>query len=213
MIPMQPVLRVGLTGGIGSGKSTACNIFTNIGVPVIDADEIARQLTGPAQPVLRLIAETFGAKVLTESGELNRAYLRNLVFNDDTARTKLENILHPLVYKEIECRIRLLDYPYCIISIPLLIEKHAQNKVDRVLVIDTTEENQIVRASQRDHTDIKNIMLIMQTQATRAHRLADADDIIHNDGDLISLRRQIGILHAAYNKMASDKQDLVTPVN
>ena len=213
MILMQPVLRVGLTGGIGSGKSTVCNLFKNIGVPVIDADEIARQLTEPAQPALQLIVDAFGANVLTGSGELNRAYLRKLVFHDDAARTMLEHILHPLIYKEIERSIRLLDHPYCIVCIPLLIERNVHGKVDRVLVIDAPEEQQIVRACKRDHTDRINILRIMQTQATRAMRLADADDIIHNDGDMISLRKQVLILHAAYNKMALDKQGQDTPDN
>ena len=203
---MQPVLRVGLTGGIGSGKSTVCRIFSNIDVPVIDADEIARELTSPAQPALQLIIEAFGARVLTDSKELNRPYLRDLIFNDVTARTKLENILHPLIYKEIESRIKLLDHPYCIICIPLLIEKHARDKVDRVLVIDAPEEKQILRACKRDLVDRKDILRIMQTQTTRARRLAEADDIIHNDGDMTSLHRQIIKLHATYNKMAEDKQ-------
>ena len=203
---MQPVLRVGLTGGIGSGKSTVCRIFSNIDVPVIDADEIARELTSPAQPALQLIIEAFGARVLTDSKELNRPYLRELIFNDVTARTKLENILHPLIYKEIESRIKLLDHPYCIICIPLLIEKHARDKVDRVLVIDAPEEQQILRACKRDLVDRKDILRIMQTQTTRARRLAEADDIIHNDGDMTSLHRQIIKLHATYNKMAEDKQ-------
>jgi len=211
VIPMQPGLRVGLTGGIGSGKSTVCRIFTEIGVPVIDADEIAHQLTRAAQPALQLIVEAFGANVLTDSGELNRAYLRNLVFNDDAARTRLENILHPLVYKEIESRIRELNYPYCIICIPLLIEKQAHDKVDRVLVIDAPEEQQILRACKRDHTDRINIMRIMQTQTTRAKRLAEADDIIHNDGDITSLQRQVTMLHNAYKKRAADKQNTDMP--
>jgi dephospho-CoA kinase len=210
---MQPVLRVGLTGGIGSGKSTVCRIFTDLGVPVIDADEIARQLTGPDQPALRLIAEAFGANALTASGELNRGYLRSMVFNDDTARTRLEDILHPLIYKEIERRIKLLDHPYCIICIPLLIEKHPQNKVDRVLVIDAPEEQQILRACKRDHTDRINIIRIMRAQTTRANRLAEADDIIHNDGDMASLQSQIIMLHSAYNKIASGRNSLDTPGN
>lgn len=209
---MQPVLRVGLTGGIGSGKSTVCRMFTEIGVPVIDADEIAHQLTRAAQPALRLIVEAFGPKVIT-GGELNRAYLRNLVVNDDSAKTKLENILHPLIYREIESRTSLLDHPYCIICIPLLIEKHARDKVDRVLVVDAPEEQQILRACKRDHTDRNNIMKIMQIQTTRARRLAEADDIIHNDGDMASLQRQVITLNAAYNKMAADKQVLDTSDN
>ena len=188
-------------------------MFTDMDVPVIDADEVARQLTGPDQPALRLIAEAFGASSLTASGELNREYLRSLVFNDDTARTRLENILHPLIYKEIKSRTRLLDHPYCIICIPLLIEKHAQDKVDRVLVIDAPEEQQILRACKRDHTDRINIMRIMQAQTTRANRLAEADDIIHNDGDMASLQRQVIVLHSAYNKMASGRSGLDTPGN
>jgi len=213
MITMQPELRIGLTGGIGSGKSTVCNLFANIGVPVIDADEIAHELAGPGQPALRLITEAFGANVLTGTGELNRTYLRNLVFNDDAARARLENILHPLVYKEIEMKTKLLDCPYCIISIPLLIEKNAQDKVDRVLVIDATEEQQIFRACKRDHTEINNIKSVIQAQTTRARRLVAADDIIHNDGDMASLQRQVIKLHASYNNMATDKRVLNTPVS
>ena len=210
---MQPVLRVGLTGGIGSGKSTVCRLFSAIGVPVIDADEIAHQLTGSAQPALNLIVKAFGAHVLTESEDLNRAYLGDLVFNDETARKKLEHILHPLIFKEIESRIKSLDHPYCIICIPLLIEIHAQDKVDRVLVIDATEEQQILRACERDHTDRKNILRIMRTQATRARRLAEADDIIHNDSDLASLQRQIYKLNAAYNKVVETRQGPRSPGN
>lgn len=203
---MRPVLRVGLTGGIGSGKSTVCRLFSDIGVPVIDADEIAHQLTGPGQPAQRLIAGAFGPRVLTDTDELNRLYLRDLVFSDQTARNKLENILHPLIFGEIDRRIKLLDHPYCIICIPLLIEKHAQNKVDRVLVIDTPEEQQFLRACERDNTDRKNILKIMQTQTTRARRLAEADDIIHNDSDLGSLKMQVITLHETYNKISRDRK-------
>jgi len=210
---MQPVLRVGLTGGIGSGKSTVCRLFADIGVPVIDADEIAHHLTGRDQPALQLIVKAFGANVLTDSEELNRAYLRDLVFTNVSARTRLENILHPLIYEEIERKISLLNHPYCIICIPLLIENQAQDKVDRVLVIDTPEEQQILRACERDQTDKKDILRIMQTQTTRAMRLAEADDIIHNDGDMSSLQMQVIMLDTAYNKMASEKNRRDIPGN
>jgi len=199
---MPPVLRVGLTGGIGSGKSTVCNLFAGMGVPVIDADEIAHHLTAPGQPALQQILETFGTDMFTTSGDLDRSRLRNLIFNDEIARTRLENILHPLIYAEIDTRVGLLNHPYCIISIPLLIEKHMTEKVDRILVIDISEKLQISRAVNRDHTDRENIIRIMRTQCTRANRLAVADDIIHNDGDLVLLQKQVYTLNEYYIKIA-----------
>ena len=207
----HPVLRVGLTGGIGSGKSTVCKIFADVDVPVIDADEIARHLTRRGQPVLQFILKAFGPDVLTASGDLDRAHLRNLIFNDDIARDTLENIMHPLIYREIDLWVKALNYPYCIVCIPLLIEKGAREKVDRVLVIDAPEEQQILRTVIREHTDRDNIIRIMRTQTTRANRLAAADDIIHNDGDLMSLQKQVFILHEYYNKIASESSALTRP--
>lgn len=210
---MHPVLRVGLTGGIGSGKSTVCKLFTELGVPVIDADEIARDLTASGQMGLQLILGTFGTDILTDSGKLDRARLRTIVFNDEVARTSLENILHPLIYKEIDARVKLLHNPYCIVCIPLMIEKNTTKNVDRVLVIDVTEQQQIVRACKRDNTDSDNIISVMLTQTTRAIRLAAADDIIHNDSDLNSLQKQVLNLHEYYNKISHGDSGLSGPGN
>ena len=201
---MHHVLRVGLTGGIGSGKSTVCRMLAAAGVPVIDADEISHYLTGQGKRGLLLIMESFGPDVITEAGDLDRARLRNLVFNDAAARTRLENILHPLIYAEIDNRVSLLNHPYCVICIPLLVEKHLTDMVDRILVIDAPEEQQILRAVNRDHADREDIIRIMQAQTTRANRLDAADDIIHNDGDLVSLQRQVDVLIEYYNKIAAD---------
>lgn len=210
---MSPVLRVGLTGGIGSGKSTVCRLFTDLGVPVIDADEIAHYLTSPGQPALQLIQKSFGTGLCTDSGKLDRSRMRDLVFNDVAARTKLENILHPLIYAEIDRRVKLLDHPYCIICIPLLVEKHARDKVDRTLVIDAPEDQQIERAGNRDNTNRANIINIMRAQTTRANRLAVAEDIIHNDRGMDYLQKQVNKLHEYYNKIAVDYGNMAKPDN
>jgi dephospho-CoA kinase len=200
---MCQVLKVGLTGGIGSGKSTVCKLFADLGVPVIDADEIGYQVVKPGRPGLRMITKVFGDEVLTESGELDRSRLRIQVFNNDAARKALENILHPLIFQEIDAKVGSLKHHYCIICIPLLVETHSINKVDRVLVIDLTEEQQILRASLRDQTGSEEITKIMRTQASRTDRLAVADDIIHNDDDLTSLSNQVYLWHEYYNKMSA----------
>ncbi|MGH8120950.1 MAG: dephospho-CoA kinase, partial [Gammaproteobacteria bacterium] len=183
--------------------STVCKMFADARVPVIDADEIAHYLTGRGKPGLHLILESFGPDVITDTGDLDRPRLRNLIFNDDIARTRLDNILHPLIYEEIDNRVKLLNHHYCIICIPLLIEKQVVGRVGRILVVDATEEQQILRSVSRDQTDKENILRIMRSQTTRANRLAAADDIIHNDGDLASLQRQVTRLNEYYNKISA----------
>lgn len=201
---MNPVLRIGLTGGIGSGKSTACAIFEALGVPVIDADRIAHQLVQGRGPALAAVHAAFGAKVITDNGDLDRHYLRELVFNDSQARKKLESILHPLIFDEIRKQLALVDHPYCIISIPLLVETDAMDKVDRILVIDATEDRRIARAIRRDGGTEQTIKNIINSQATREQRLAVADDVIQNDDDIESLKAQISELHKKYYCMANN---------
>jgi len=202
---MNPTLRVGLTGGIGSGKSSVCKLFADLGVPIIDADQIAHELVRPGQPALQAIIETFGEEIVTDyKGNLDRKRLRELIFRDSDSRKKLENILHPLVYDEIEDQLTKITSPYCIICIPLLIETRAINKVDRVLVIDIPEALQIQRACQRDNMDIEDIQKIIRAQTSRDIRLNAADDIIRNDGNLTSLHKQVKDLHKCYTKTAAD---------
>ncbi len=198
---MENLLRIGLTGGIGSGKSTACRIFSDLGVPVIDADQIAHKLTAKGQPAYQAILLAFGHEVIRSDGELDRNKIREIIFDDDTARLKLEGILHPLIYNEIDKQISRIDHGYCIICIPLLIETGATDKVDRILVIDASVEQQIKRASARDGMDQNTIKKVINTQVDRNERLKIADDIINNDGDMESLKKQILDLDGIYKSM------------
>jgi len=202
---MKSPLRIGLTGGIGSGKSTACKIFEDLDVPVIDADKIAHELVRPDQPAFKKIIDTLGTDYLTQEGELDRNRLRSAVFDDVTTKKELESILHPMVFEEIEHRVASIKAPYCIICIPLLIETNAMNKVDRVLAIEIPEELQISRASQRDNVPFSDIENIARTQITGEIRLTNADDILHNDQDIEFLREQITNLHKQYMKLATDR--------
>jgi len=199
---MENLLRIGLTGGIGSGKSTACRIFSDLGVPVIDADQIAHELSAKGQPAHLDIILAFGDKVIRSDGELDRNKVREIIFNDDDARLKLEGILHPLIYNEIDKQVSKLNHDYCIICIPLLIESGATNKVDRILVIDTPVEQQIKRTVARDGMDQNMITRIINTQVTRNERLSIADDIISNDGDIESLKKQIIGLNDRYKNLS-----------
>ncbi len=202
---MNSTLRVGLTGGIGSGKSTVCKLFADFGVPIIDADQIAHDLVHPGQPALQTITETFREKIVTDyKGNLDRKRLRELIFLDSDSRKKLETILHPLIYDEMENQLTKIINPYCIMCIPLLIETRAMNKVDRVLVIDIPETLQIQRACQRDNMNIQDIQKIIRAQTSRDIRLNAADDIIRNDGDLTFLHKQVKDLHEYYTKTAAD---------
>lgn len=193
------VLKIGLTGGIGSGKSTVCKIFSEFGVPVIDADIIAHSLVRPGMPALEEIAKTFGKELISNDGTLDRKKIRDQIFANDTERKKLENILHPAVYKEISVQVENINSKYCIISIPLLIETDASDTVDRILVIDVPRELQLQRASNRDKTNKSDIKSIIDSQISREDRLAAADDIVNNDGNIENLHRQISGLHEYYS--------------
>ena len=195
------VLKIGLTGGIGSGKSTACEIFSELGVPIIDADIVARKVVQAGMPALQLIKEKFGEDIITKDGLLDREKARDQIFTNEIDRKKLENILHPVIYERIIHETKNIDSSYCIISIPLLLETEALDIIDRVLIIDVSEELQLSRASVRDNASLNDIKRIIRTQMSRDNRLAAADDIINNEGDIENLRRQIHDLHEFYKSI------------
>lgn len=201
MASRSPVLRVGLTGGIGAGKSTVSDRFAARGVPVIDTDLIARELVAPGSPALAEIAARFGGGVLTPDGSLDRTKLRREVFSDNDARSELESILHPRIREEVQNRVAGTAYPYCIVVIPLLVETEMTDLVDRILVVDIDPELQLRRAAARDGNP-DQVAAIMRTQATRERRLAAADDVIDNNGDPEHLDRQVELLHRLYLALA-----------
>lgn len=188
---------VGLTGGIGTGKSQAAEIFRQYGVPVIDADEVTRELTRPGEAALVEIETRFGPQVIRD-GQLNRAHLRQLIFSDVHARQDLENILHPRVRQRIRDFFSQIAVPYCIAVVPLLIETRMDSLVDRVLVVDTLPDIQLQRIMQRDHCTAAEAQSMIDAQISRRQRLEKADDILRNDQDLHQLSQQVGQLHQRY---------------
>ncbi|MDH5648599.1 MAG: dephospho-CoA kinase [Gammaproteobacteria bacterium] len=196
------MLKVGLTGGVGSGKSTVAVFFSELGVPVIDADEISRKLAQPGQEGYQSIVAEFGQSVLDKNGEINRDQLRKIVFTDEIKRMRLEAIIHPMVREGIAEKINHTNGPYCIIVIPLLIETGYLDFVDRVLVVDTTPETQISRVKKRSQLSEKEIRNIMAAQIGREERLKHADDIIENNDTVAQVRSRVNQLHSHYLKLA-----------
>jgi len=194
-------LKIGLTGGIGSGKSAACDIFSELGVPVIDADNIAHKLVKPGTPAFNEIKKVFGNEIISSDGTLDRKIIRDKIFTNEIDRKKLEHILHPAVYEEIAVQVENIDSRYCIISIPLLLETDASNTVDRILVIDVPRELQLERASNRDKTNKSDIDAIIDSQISRKDRLSAADDIVDNKGNINDLRKKICELHEFYSNI------------
>ena len=192
------MLVVGLTGGIGSGKSTVANLFAEHGAPIIDTDQVARELTYPGEPALTEIITHFGKRLLQEDGTLNRAMLRELIFSDEKQRAWLENLLHPLIRKKTQEKVQSFSAPYCIIVIPLLIETGPYPFINRILVVDAPEAMRIQRIQQRDKTSVTSIDAIFKAQTNVEKRFAAAQDIIFNQGSLESLREQVEKLHQLY---------------
>ena len=193
------MLKIGLTGGIGCGKSTAVNCLQSLGIPVIDADLIARQMVEPGQPALQQIAQTFGETILNQNGSLNRGLLRETVFNNTEQLAKLEAILHPLIKESIINKINEYKaHAYIIVDVPLLFEKNYTKLFDRVLVIDCLPDQQKQRVKQRDGSTDGVIESIMQTQINRDKRLSLADDILKNTTSVEALYQQINCLHIKY---------------
>lgn len=199
---VRTMLRIGLTGGVGSGKSAAADCFAALGVDVIDADAIARELVTPSSPALAEIVAAFGREYLDRDGRLDRARLRDHVFADPTARKRLEAILHPRIRALMEERAERARGPYSVLVIPLLLETGQRDLVDRVLVIDAPEDMQRARIAARDGLDRKQIDALLAAQMQRRARLAQADDVILNDGSVQALRERVAALDRRYRVAA-----------
>jgi len=206
------MLKIGLTGGIGSGKTTVGNLFANLNQPnnllsIIDTDIIARQIVEVNKPTYKKIVDTFGASILHEDLTINRAALRKLIFENITAKRQLEAITHPAIQKEVHQILSKLTTKYCIIVIPLLFETKSDYQLDRILVVDSDENIQIERTIQRDKVLAEDVKLIMKSQLDRETRLKQANDIIVNNGDLDDLSSQVEKLHYLYLKLNLESQN------
>ena len=195
-------LTIGLTGGIGSGKSTVSQIFSELGVPVVDTDELSRQLVSQGSPLLDEITAYFGNHVLLPSGELDRKKLRQIIFSDADNKQWLEHLLHPAIKQSVIEQLNNQKSEYAIVVVPLLLENNNYDFIDRVLVVDCDETLQLQRATARDHSHAEEIKKIIDSQIPRAQRLALADDIIHNDADLSLLKQQVLKLHEQYRQLS-----------
>lgn len=202
--PARP-LRIGLTGGIASGKTTAARCFAARGIPVIDADELARLVVEPGQPALEAVVREFGRCVLDAEGRLDRRGLRRTVFADPDRRRRLEQILHPAIRREMELRAAAAAGPYVILAIPLLVEGGRATPVDRVLVVDCPPALQRERLLQRDGETPERVEAMLAAQATREQRLAAADDVIVNDGTLAELEAAVDRLDRRFRALAAGR--------
>jgi len=207
------MLRVGLTGGIGCGKSITAEYFISLGVPAIDADEISRYLVEPDKPAYGQVVKLFGREILRDNNEIDRTKLRTIIFDDARQRVKLESILHPLIREEMERRIIELDYPYVILMIPLLVETGQIDMVDKIIVVDLPEHLQIQRTAGRDEMTVAEVESVLRAQADSQTRKATADYIIDNSQDLEYLYKQIEALHESLFDLGINQQtDTLTAV-
>jgi dephospho-CoA kinase len=200
-------LRIGLTGGIASGKTTVAGLFAGKGVPVIDTDRIARDVVEPGQPALAGIEREFGPDVLDEKGRLRRRRLREIVFKDENRRKALEAILHPRIREQAEALASAAGGAYHIVVVPLLAESPMKDTMDRILVVDCSEQTQLARLRRRDAESEAQARRMIASQATRAERLAIADDVVDNDGSLESTARRVDELHRSYLERASKTRE------
>jgi dephospho-CoA kinase len=197
---------VGLTGGIGSGKSAVADHFADLGVPVVDTDAIAHELTGPGGPAIGAIRTAFGETVIAADGRLDRAAMRQLAFSDAEVRKRLESILHPLIRDDSERRCQAAlngGAPYVVLVVPLLVESgNYRERVDRVLAVDCDDEVRLARVMARSGLTRAEVTAIMAAQADREARLSAADDVIDNSGNLAELAERVGQLHTRYLALA-----------
>lgn len=197
------MLRIGLTGGIASGKSAASDCFSVRGIPVIDADVVSREVVKAGTPAIQEIEAAFGKRFIRPDGSLDRRLVRSLIFSDPQKRNELEAILHPRIKEAMLSRLARISAPYCILAIPLLIEADQRDLVDRVLVIDAPRAIQIKRLMQRDQISQDEAEAILNTQLDRDTRVKFADDLIVNDGSRADLEAAIEGLHQKYLSLAA----------
>ncbi|MFM4857458.1 dephospho-CoA kinase [Aeromonas hydrophila] len=197
---------VAITGGIGSGKTTVANQFAELGIEVVDADVIAREVVEPGTPALAAIAAHFGSEVITPDGQLDRRRLRERVFTDPQAKGWLNALLHPLIRTEMQRQCAAARSPYCLLVVPLLVENRLTALANRVLVIDVDEATQIERTCRRDRVSREQAQAILAAQASRAERLAAADDVLDNqNGTPEAIKSRILALHETYLAFASQQ--------
>ncbi len=194
--------RVGLTGGVASGKSTVSQLFGALGITIIDADLIARQLLEKNTDCFKQVVQLFGDKIVLQSGDINRPVLRELIFTDSLAKQALEKILHPHVRKQMLAAAAISETPYSMLVIPLLVEADMMDVVDRTLVVDIPEQLQIQRLRYRDSLTEQQALAMLQNQASRSQRLQAADEIIDNQGDADTLQKKVKQLHLFYLDLA-----------
>jgi dephospho-CoA kinase len=194
---------IGLTGGIGSGKTTVSTLFSELGVEIVDADIIAREVVAPNTHALANIVEHFGSKILLSNKQLNRALLRECVFSNPKEKSWLNALLHPLIRENLLAQIQASQGEYCILSAPLLLENNLQTLVNRVLIIDVSEQTQVIRTTKRDQSSKRLIQEIINSQVNREQRLAAADDIIDNESsNLANLKKSVLELHQQYRLLS-----------
>ena len=186
---------LGVTGGIGAGKTAATEHFEQLGIVVVDADVVAREVVEPGKSALKAIVDEFGKEILLPSGDLNRSALRQLIFSDESAKTKLNNIMHPAIREALLSQLANAKSAYVILSAPLLFENNLQQYVDKVLVVDVPESVQLQRAAMRDNVTESQIQAIINSQISRQQRLAQADFVIENTSTLSKLHEQVEQLH------------------
>jgi dephospho-CoA kinase len=195
---------VGLTGGIGSGKSTVADFFADQGIQLVDADLLAREVVEPGSAALPRIAEHFGARILLADGSLHRQLLREIIFSDAAEKSWLENLLHPVVSDLMKSRISTCASPYCLLVSPLLLETPQHEMVNRILVVDVRVETQLARTLKRDQSDANTIKAIIASQISRQDRLQRANDILDNELGLEQIETQVQHLHQNYLRVAKE---------
>ena len=199
------MLRVALTGGIGSGKTTVTDHLQALNVPVLDADQVSRALTGPGGPAVAPIIKLFGARIATDRGELDRPALRSRIFKNPKAREDLEKLLHPMIRAEMATQEKAIDYPYCVFSIPLLLETNRAGEFDAVVVVDAPDAMRRGWIQSRSGLDANQIDAIFNAQASRAERLAVATHVLHNESSIQDLLLRINDLHVCLLALAKCK--------
>lgn len=197
---------VALTGGIGSGKTTVANHFAKLGIPLVDADIIARKVVEPGSPALEAIASRYGADIIQPDDSLNRQRLREIIFSDVAEKQWLNALLHPLIHQETQQQLQQADSPYVLWVVPLLFENKLAHLANRVLVIDVTPEEQILRTVQRDNVSEEHVVNILKAQTSRENRLLQADDVITNHDGELNIAEKVATLHEKYMTLAQQQK-------